>query len=114
VDTERSQDTGEGGVHVGRRKFSREFKVEAVRMVTVGGHEVGEVSRDLGIRPDMLRKWMRQVEEDGQGAFPGTGHQRSRGAEDEELRRLRRKLRDVEEERDILKKALAIFSERRR
>jgi len=99
---------------VERRRFSREFKVEAVRMVTASGHEVGEVSRDLGIRPDMLRKWMRQVEEDGQGAFPGSGHPRSGDSGDEELRRLRRKLRDVEEERDILKKALAIFSGRRR
>ena len=99
---------------MGRRRFSREFKVEAVRMVTVGGHDLREVSRDLGVRPDMLRKWIRQVEEDGQAAFPGSGHTRCRDSGDQELRRLRRKLRDVEEERDILKKALAIFSERRR
>ena len=45
---------------MGRRRFSREFKVEAVRMVTVGGHDLREVSRDLGVRPDMLRKWIRQ------------------------------------------------------
>lgn len=73
-----------------------------------------DVARDLGIRPDMLRKWIRQVEEDGQCAFPGSGHLRSHDPGDEELRRLRKRLRDVEEERDILKKALAIFSEGRR
>lgn len=83
-------------------------------MVTTGGHDVVEVARDLGIRPDMLRKWIRLMEEDGPSAFPGSGHFRGGDPADEELRQLRRKLRDVEEERDILKKALAIFSDRRR
>ena len=87
-----------------RRRSSREFEVKAVPMVSAGRHEVGEVSRDLGIRPDMLRRWMRQVVEDAQGAFPGSGHASAGESGDEELRRLRRKLRDVEEERDILTK----------
>ncbi len=94
-----------------RRKFSREFKVEAVRMVTHGGHDLYEVARDLEIRPDMLQKWQRKVEQDGEGAFPGSGKLK---AEDEEIRQLQRELRRVTEERDILKKAVAIFSDRRR
>ena len=95
----------------GRRKFSREFKVEAVRMIRDGGLSLAEVARDLEIRPDMLRRWKRQTEEAGPGAFPGSGRL---APDDEEARRLRRELQRVREERDILKKALAIFSDRQR
>jgi transposase len=90
-----------------RRKFKREFKLEAVRMVVEGGHRVTEVARDLDLRPDMLRRWQREFEGDQQQAFPGQGHLK---ADEEEMRRLRRELERVREERDILKKALAIFS----
>jgi len=90
-----------------RRKFSREFKLEAVRMVTTGGHGLAVVARDLEIRPDMLHRWKRELEGDPIQAFPGQGHQKP---EEEELRRLGRELDRVKEERDILKKALAIFS----
>ena len=92
-----------------RRKFNREFKVEAVRMVTVGGHRLSQVARDLDVRPDMLRRWKKQLVDDAEKAFPGEGR-----ARDEELIRLRRDLRRVTEERDILKKAVAIFSGPRR
>jgi transposase len=91
-----------------RRKFSREFKVEAVRMLEETGARVEEVSRDLGIRPDMLRRWKRQVEQDGSSAFPGSGRLIER---DEDVRRLQRQVRRVTMERDILKKALGIVSE---
>jgi transposase len=90
-----------------RRRFKREFKLEAVRMVVEGGHRVTEVARDLDLRPDMLRRWQREFEGDQQQAFPGQGHLKP---EEEEMRRLRRDLERVREERDILKKALAIFS----
>lgn len=93
----------------GRRRFSREFKIEAVRMVTEGGHSVAQVARDLDVAPSLLRRWRQQLQEDGAGAFPGFGK-----ARDEELQQLRRDLRRVRQERDILKKALAIFSECRR
>jgi transposase len=56
-----------------RRKFSREFKTEAVRLVKESGATIGEVARDLEIRADMLRRWKRQVEEEGRSAFPGSG-----------------------------------------
>lgn len=91
-----------------RRQFSREFKAEAVRLVKESGARIEEVSRDLGIRPDMLRRWKRQVEQDGGSAFPGSGRLIER---DEEVRRLQRQLRRVTMERDILKKALGIVSE---
>jgi len=94
-----------------RRKFSREFKLEAVRMVTEGGHSLAQVARDLEIRPDMIRRWRRQFEEDPEQAFPGVGQRKSR---EEEMWRLRRDLERVTMERDILKKALGIVSDRRR
>ena len=90
-----------------RRRFKREYKLEAVRMVAEGGHRVTEVARDLDLRPDMLRRWQREFEGDQQQAFPGHGHLKP---DEEEMRRLRRELERVREERDILKKALAIFS----
>ena len=94
-----------------RRSFSREFKLEAVRMVSEGGHSLAQVARDLDIRPDMLRRWRRQLQEDPEQAFPGFGQRKSR---DEEMWHLRRKLDRVTTERDILKKALGIVSDRRR
>ncbi len=94
-----------------RRQFSREFKVEAVRMVTEGGQSLAQVARDLDIRPEMLRRWRRRLEEDPKGAFPGVGQ---RKATDEQVWQLRRKLERVTAERDILKKALGIVSDRRR
>ncbi len=94
-----------------RRSFSREFKLESVRMVTEGGHSLAQVARDLDIRPDMLRRWPRQFEQDPEQAFPGVGQ---RKAVDEEMWQLRRKLERVTTERDILKKALGIVSDRRR
>ena len=93
-----------------RRRFSREFKVEAVRMIAESGHSLAQVSRDLGVRPDMLRRWRRKLAKEGAGAFPGGGNL---PPADEEVRRLRRELSEVREERDILKKAVAIFSGRR-
>ena len=90
-----------------RRKYDREFKVEAVKLVTGGGRGVVEVARNLGIHENLLYKWKEKYTEDMAHAFPGKG--RLKPAE-EELRRMKRELADVTQERDILKKALAIFS----
>ena len=92
-----------------RRKYDREFKLEAVRLSREAGRTVAGVARDLGINENQLHRWRRQLSEEGTAAFPGKGHQ---SPEQEELRRLRRQLVDVTEERDILKKALAVFSRR--
>lgn len=91
----------------GRRKFDREFKQEAVRLVAEQGKSVAEVARDLGICETVLHRWKKQSEEDPDHAFPGKGRQKP---QDEELRRLKKEVADLRIERDILKKALAIFS----
>ncbi len=93
-----------------RRKFSREFKLEAVRLATSGDRTVAQVARQLGIRADLLHKWERQTRLKGD-AFPGNG---KLSAQDDEIRRLRRELALVREERDILKKATAFFAKESR
>jgi transposase len=72
-----------------RRKFSREFKLDAVRMVVEGGHVLSEVARDLDLRADMLHRWQREFQADERQAFPGQGRLK---ADEEETRRLRREL----------------------
>lgn len=90
-----------------RRTFPREFKEEAVRMVTEGGHRLSQVARDLDLDPKLIRRWREELKQERAQAFPGKGHQKP---EEEELRRLRRENARLQEEREILKKALAIFS----
>jgi transposase len=85
------------------KHFDREFKLSAVKMVTEGGHKAAEVARSLGIHPNQLYNWKQKFSGQGDKAFPGKGHLT-------ELADLRRKLREVEMERDILKKAVGIFS----
>lgn len=90
-----------------RRSFSREFKLEAVALVTEGGLSVAQAARDLGIHENVLGRWRRQFEEDPDQAFPGKGRLRP---QDEELARLRRENEILRQEREILKKAVGIFS----
>ena len=92
-----------------RRRFSQEFKIEAVLMVNQG-REVVDVAQELGIRPDMVRKWRKKFGEDGHEAFPGSGRLKP---EDEEMRRLRRENRRLQMQLEILKKAVAIVSDQR-
>ncbi len=84
-----------------RRRYSREFKIEAVRMVTQLGHPVSEVARDLGVGRGMLTKWRKQLQEQGVTAFPGAGKMPDQDLDGQQLRR---DLRRVRQERDILKK----------
>ena len=90
-----------------RRKYDRAFKIEAVKLVTERGTPVAEAARNLGIHENLLRSWKKKYLKDTADAFPGKGCLKP---QDEEMRQLRRKLANVKEERDILKKALAIFS----
>ncbi len=90
-----------------RRSFSREFKLEAVGLMTDGGLSVAQASRDLGISVSVLGRWKRQFVEDPAEAFPGKGRLKP---QDEELARLRRENEVLRQERDILKKAVGIFS----
>lgn len=94
-----------------RRTFTREFKLEAVRLVLEEERAATEVARELGIRPDTLRRWVEATAgEAGLGAeaiFPGRG---KKGGKDAELQRLRAELELVKQERDFLKKAAAYFA----
>ena len=89
------------------RKYDREFKMEAVRMASEPGITAKDVERRLGIGTGVLSRWKRQLKNDGLQAFPGKGHLKP---EDEELRRLKWECERLRRERDILKKAVAIFS----
>ncbi len=90
-----------------RREYTKEFKVEAVRLVAEQGYTYTEAGRNLGVHPSLLRRWRTQMEEEGKEAFPGKGHM---NPEQEELRRLRRENKELRMEREILKKATAFFA----
>ena len=90
-----------------RKKYSREFKLEAVKLVVEQGRPVGDVADGLGINRNLLHRWKSQLMLEGVLAFPGNGRQ---NAADEENRRLRKELAQVRQERDILKKATAYFA----
>ncbi len=90
-----------------RRKFCREFKIEAVRLVKERGVSVAQAGRDLDVHENVLRKWMKDFGSDPQHAFPGHGQQKP---EQFEIDRLRREVAKLKAERDILKKAAAYFA----
>ena len=90
-----------------RRKYTREFKVEAVKLVTEKGYSVAEAARSLGIGENLLRNWKLALEGQGEQAFPGNGNL---PAIEEELRQLRAENKRLQMERDILKKATALFA----
>lgn len=90
-----------------RRKFSREFKLEAVRLVKDRGVSVAQAARDLDLHENVLRKWIREAGSDPQHAFPGHGQMKP---EQLEIDRLRKEVAKLKAERDILKKAAAYFA----
>src|SRR5213079_2584284 len=90
-----------------RRSYKHEFKVEAVKLVTVKGYSVAEAARSLDIGETLLRSWKQAFEKQPDLAFPGHGH---RPAIEEELRQLRAENKRLHMERDILKKATAFFA----
>ena len=90
-----------------RRKFSREFKLEAVRLVKDRGVTVAQAARDLDLHENVLRKWMRDLSADPQHAFTGHGQMKP---EQLEIEKLRREVAKLKAERDILKKAAAYFA----
>ena len=89
--------------NIKKKRYDRDFKISAVKMVTQGGHTTAEVARSLGIHANQLYNWKKKYSDDGEKAFPGKGHLT-------EISALRKQLREVEMERDILKKAVGIFS----
>ena len=95
---------------MGRRAYSREFKIEAVRLVRERGVTVKQAAKDLGIHENSLRAWIRGVAADREQAFPGKGRMKP---DDAEVARLKRELAKTQAERDILKKAIAYFAKER-
>ncbi len=90
-----------------RRQFSREFKVEAVKLVKERGVSITQAARDLDIHQTMLRAWIREIAADSQQAFPGKGVMKPEQAE---IERLKKEVAKLKMERDILKKAAAYFA----
>jgi transposase len=90
-----------------RRKFSREFKVEAVRLVRERGVSAAQAARDLDVNENVLRKWVKELAAASADAFPGHGQMKP---EQLEIDRLRREVAKLKAERDILKKAAAFFA----
>jgi len=92
---------------MGRRQFSREFKLEAIRLVREREVSVAQASRDLDIGENVLRRWIKEAGADPGQAFPGQGQLKP---EQVEIDRLRREVAKLKAERDILKKAAAYFA----
>jgi transposase len=90
-----------------RKQFSNQFKIDAVKLVTEQGYNVSEAARNLGIHHSSLRRWIKQFETSGNQAFPGKGHM---SPEKEEIDRLRKEVKKLRMEREILKKAAAFFA----
>ena len=88
-----------------RRKFSDEFKHEAVALAKQPGITKAQVGRELGVNPNLLTRWSRQLRESGSKAFRGAGRPR-----DEEMAALKRELARVKKERDFLKETAAYFA----
>jgi transposase len=91
-----------------RRVYTKEFKIEAVELTLDSGKTVKEISDELGVPYHLLCKWRSRYSKEGANSFPGHGNIKE---SEKELKRLEKELKDVTEERDILKKALAIFSQ---
>ena len=91
-----------------RNLYTKAFKIEAVLLIVEEGRSISEVARELGIAQSLLHRWKKKYEEGKIEPFPGQGRL---SPEDEELRQLRRENKRLRMERDILKKAVAIFSE---
>jgi transposase len=89
-----------------RTVYPKEFKLEAVRLVLEKGMTGAQVARDLGIDSELIYRWKREFQNDPAFSFPGHGKV---AGDDAELRRLQRRVKVLEEERDILKKTLGYF-----
>ena len=92
---------------MGRTKYTREFKLEAIKLIEERGVTVARASRDLGVHQNTLRAWVSEFVADPEHSFPGHGQMKPEALE---LERLRREVLRLKAERDILKKAAAYFA----
>ena len=90
-----------------RRRFTREFKLEAVRLIKERGVSYAQASEDLGVHPTQLRDWVKKLADDPQHAFPGQGQMKPG---QQVIAQLRREVAKLKAERDILKKAATYFA----
>ncbi len=90
-----------------RKTYTREFKLEAIRLAETGGRPVTQIERELGLSQGTIAHWRREVQRTGDGVFPGHGHLLPSEAR---LRQLERENAILRQERDILKKAIAVVS----
>ena len=94
-----------------RKTYTQDFKREAVRLKETSGKSFTQLERELGIGSGCLGRWKRKLAEEGEHAFPGHGRLTP---DQERLRQLERENQTLRQERDILKKAVAIFSHPRK
>lgn len=92
---------------VKRNTYSREFKINTVKMITEEGKSVAEVSRELDISKNTIYLWKKKIREDKEEAFPGNGKLKSK---DEYIRKLELENKHLKQEREILKKATQFFA----
>jgi len=90
-----------------KRQYTQEFKQEAIRLYEASGRSVRQIEEELGISSGLLNKWRYQLRDRGRDSFVGSGHQPEL---ESELKRLKRENEILRQERDILKKALVVFS----
>lgn len=93
------------------KTYSREFKIEAVRLSYNSDQSVESIAEELGVSKSSLFRWRKEFSEDPDQAFPGKGQRKER---DEEIARLKKELREAQLENEILKKATAIFAQTKR
>lgn len=93
------------------KKYDKEFKLQTIQMIQEEGKAVAQVARELGISDNTLYRWMAEYKQDGAQAFPGSGQLKT---DDKAVRDLQKRIRDLEEENDILKKAMHYFAKDRR
>jgi transposase len=94
-----------------QKRYDREFKLGAVRLVVEEGKSIAQVANDLGISDKSLYTWVAQFKADAEASFPGSGKLKP---QDDELKRLREEVRILRMERDLLKKTLPLFMEARK
>ncbi len=92
-----------------RKTYTREFKLEAIQLTETSGKPVAQIERELGLGKSQIYRWKRQLEKEGEEAFPGKGRLK---AQEEAIRQLRRETEILRQERDILKKAITIFAQK--
>lgn len=90
-----------------KRVFTVEYKKEIIKLITEQGKKVSQVAEDIGVSQTSIKRWIKEYSTHGENAFPGKGKLKP---EDDEIRTMKKKLADLEEENAILKKAICIFT----